>query len=82
MIDESFLRVANTPDTHFLLQAELKAIKQGLKYIEEEYDDGAKYKGYVSQDGRIEGVGIFINKDGMKILGECHLDKLHGSGKK
>jgi hypothetical protein len=30
MIDESLLRVANTPDTHFLLQAELKAIKQGL----------------------------------------------------
>jgi hypothetical protein len=30
MIDESLLRVANTPDTRFLLQAELKAIKQGL----------------------------------------------------
>jgi hypothetical protein len=30
MIDKSFLRLASTPDTHFLLQAELKAIKQGL----------------------------------------------------
>jgi hypothetical protein len=30
MIDKSLLKVANTPDTHFLLQAELKAIKQGL----------------------------------------------------
>jgi hypothetical protein len=30
MIDESFLKVANTPETRFLLQAELKAIKQGL----------------------------------------------------
>jgi hypothetical protein len=48
MIDESLLRVANTPDTDFLLQAELKAIKQGLRYIEEEHDDGIKYKGYVS----------------------------------
>jgi vacuolar-type H+-ATPase catalytic subunit A/Vma1 len=30
MIDKSLLKVANTLDTHFLLQAELKAIKQGL----------------------------------------------------
>jgi hypothetical protein len=51
MIDESLLRVANTPDTpdtHFLLQPELKAIKQGLQYKEIEYVDGRKYKGYVS----------------------------------
>jgi hypothetical protein len=48
MIDKSFLKIANTPDTHFLLQAELKAIKQGLQYKEKEYKDGSKYKGYVS----------------------------------
>ncbi len=30
MIDESLLRVANTADTRFLLQAELKAINHGL----------------------------------------------------
>jgi hypothetical protein len=42
MIDESLLRVANTPDTHFLLQAELKAIKKGLQYKEEEYKNGDK----------------------------------------
>jgi hypothetical protein len=30
MIDKSLLKVAHTPDTHFLLQAELKALKQGL----------------------------------------------------
>jgi hypothetical protein len=30
MIDKSKLKVANTLDTHFLLQAELKALKQGL----------------------------------------------------
>jgi hypothetical protein len=34
MIDESKLKVANTPDTRFLLQAELKAIQQGLQYKE------------------------------------------------
>ncbi len=48
MIDESKLRVANTPDTHFLRQAELKAIKQGLEYEEGEYPNGDIYKGYVS----------------------------------
>jgi hypothetical protein len=48
MIDKSLLRVANTPDTDFLLQAELKAIKQGLQYTEIESKRGRKYKGYVS----------------------------------
>jgi hypothetical protein len=32
--DPSLLRVAYTPNTQFLLQAELRAIKNGLKYKE------------------------------------------------
>ncbi len=48
MIDESKLKVANTPDTHYLRQAELKAIKQGLEYTENEYKNGNRYKGYIS----------------------------------
>ncbi len=32
MIDKSFLIVANTEDTDFLVQAELNAIKLGLEY--------------------------------------------------
>jgi hypothetical protein len=36
--DPSILRVANTPETKFLIQAELRAIQQGLKYIEKEND--------------------------------------------
>jgi hypothetical protein len=48
LIDKSKLRVANTPDTHFLLQAELKALKQGLKYKEIDNKDGFKYQGYVN----------------------------------
>ena len=43
MIDKSFLIVANTEDTNFLVQAELNAIKQGLEYEHIEYDDGGKY---------------------------------------
>jgi hypothetical protein len=46
-IDLSSIKVANTPDTKFLMQAELKAIKQGLEYkvINE---NGVKYQGYVN----------------------------------
>lgn len=47
MIDKSLLRVANTPNNEFLEQAELKAIKEGLKY-EEKKIHGGRYKGYVS----------------------------------
>jgi hypothetical protein len=34
MIDRSLLRVANIPHTEFLLQAEIKAIQDGLQYKE------------------------------------------------
>jgi hypothetical protein len=51
MIDESKLKVANTPHTHFLLQAELNAIRQGLQYKEKEFQNGSKNKGYVNQNG-------------------------------
>jgi hypothetical protein len=72
------LRVANTPDTHFLLQAELNAIKQGLQYQECEYPSGNRYKGYWNKDDQKEGVGISIFTDGEKHTGEYHLHKLHG----
>ena len=81
MVDYSLLRVANTPDTHFLLQAELNAIKQGLKYEEYEYPSGNRYKGYYNKDLQRDGVGIYIFTDGEKYSGEYHLDKLHGCAK-
>jgi hypothetical protein len=72
MIDESMLKVANTPETRFLVQAELKAIKEGLKYKEEEDEEGYKAKGYVNIDGKLEGVGIYITSCGDNIKGEWH----------
>ena len=63
MIDKSLLRVANTEDTEFLVQAELKAIKQGLQYKEKEGKSGAKYFGYVNQQGQHQGFGIRISAD-------------------
>ncbi len=81
MIDKSFLIVANTEDTNFLMQAEFNAIKQGLEYKQIEYDDGAKYSGYVNQQGQREGVGIRIWPDGQNERGEWHQNKLHGTAK-
>jgi hypothetical protein len=72
--DPSLLRVANTPNTQFLLQPELRAIQQGLEYREiqgKEYS----YKGYVNKDGQREGVGIRIWSDGYKEYAEWHLNK-------
>jgi hypothetical protein len=70
MIDRSLLRVANTPHTEFLLQAELKAIQEGLQYKEREvkHDDGDDelFKGYVNQDDQKEGPGIRIFTNGQK----------------
>ena len=67
LIDPSLLRVANTPDTEFLLQAELKAIQAGLQYKEKDSktESGVdyKYKGYVNQDDQREGPGISIFSD-------------------
>ena len=81
LTDESLLRVANTPNTQFLLQAELRAILQGLQYREIKYPNGTIYHGYVNQDGEKEGVGIIIFPDGKKYIGEWHLNKPHGCGK-
>ena len=75
MIDVSKLKVANTPDTHFLLQAELKAIKQGLDYKEIENPSEIKYNRYVNKYVMPEGVGIIIYPDGLKIRGEFYAGK-------
>jgi hypothetical protein len=61
--------IANTPETSWLLQGELKAIKDGHVYKEMEGKDWA-YRGYVNQNGKEEGVGIKILKYGNKYSGE------------
>ena len=81
MTDQSILRVANTPNTQFLQQPELKAIQQGLEYREIQIKKELTYKGYVNKDGQREGVGMRIWADGDKEYGEWHLNKLHGCGK-
>jgi hypothetical protein len=79
--DPSLLRVATTPTTKFLLQAELRAIQQGLQYTEMQLDEDVTYKGYVDKDGNWEGVGITIFTDGYKEYAQWHLNNRHGVGK-
>jgi hypothetical protein len=77
--DPSLIRVANTPNTQFLLQPELRAIKNGLQYKEASNKE-LTYKGY-AKDGKKEGVGMRIWSDGDKDYGEWHLNNRHGCGK-
>ena len=81
MSDPSLLRVATTPTTQFLLQAELRAIQQGLQYTEIQVNEDVTYKGYVDKDGNAEGVAIRIWLDGDKDYAEYHLNNRHGVGK-
>ena len=79
--DESLLRVANSHNTQFLLQAELRAIHQGLEYREIQLNQDLKHHGYVDQNGLPEGVGMRIRTDGYKDYVEWFLNKPHGCGK-
>jgi hypothetical protein len=79
--DPSLLRVANTPNTQFLLQPELRAIQQGLQYKEIQVNEELTYNGYVNKDGLPEGVGIRIKTNGYKEYAEWHLNKQHGCQK-
>ena len=78
MEPETVLLIANTDDTLHLLQGELRAIQQGLQFVEnmEVTDNGAKgtYRGYVNSDGQREGVGVTIWDDGEKQYAEYHND--------
>jgi hypothetical protein len=74
--DPSLIRVANTPNTQFLLQAELRAIQDGLQYKEIKYNNGI-YNGYV-KDGNAEGVGIITLTSCQKLIAEYHLNNRHG----
>jgi hypothetical protein len=72
--DPSLIRVANTPNTQFLLQAELRAIQSGSQYGEIKYNNGFIFNVYV-KDGKREGVGITTTPSGLKDIAEYHLDK-------
>jgi hypothetical protein len=81
---ETVLLIANTHDTRHLLQGELRAIQQGLQFVENMELIRPTYKGiyrgYVNSDGQREGVGVTIWDDGEKQYAEYHNDQVHGLG--
>jgi hypothetical protein len=83
MLPDTILRIANEEEFHWLLQPELKAIKDGLIYVEDKhchYGYVGKYRGYLNAQGQRQGVGIVIDNTD-KFIGEWHEDELHGIGK-
>jgi hypothetical protein len=83
MLPDTILHIANEEEFHWLLQPELKAIKDGLIYVEDkecwdsndEGDYESKYRGYLNAKGQRQGVGIAIDDDSNKFIGEWHKDK-------
>ena len=76
MLPDTILHIANDEEFQWLLQPELKAIKDGLIYVEDKDCVSlvfkAKYRGYLNAQGQRQGVGIFIAKYSNKFLGEWH----------
>jgi hypothetical protein len=68
-----------------LLQPELKAIKDGLIYVEDKdcikWGWNGTYRGYINEKGKKQGVGIIINRNSAKWIGEWLEDELHGTAK-
>ena len=85
MLPDTILHIANEEEFHWLLQPELKAIKDGLIYVEDKHCEylqvKGKYRGYLNAQGERQGVGIMIDKYSRKFIGEWHEDNLHGIAK-
>ncbi len=77
ILPDTILRIANDEEFQWLLQPELKAIKDGLIYVEDKdcvYKGfKSKYRGYLNAQGQQQGVGI-LNYRNCKHIGEWHED--------
>ena len=81
MLPDTILRIADEVEFPWLLQPELKAIVDGLIYVEEYVEDNeGKYRGYLNAKGQRQGVGI-ANYGYMTLIGEWHENNLHGIAK-
>ena len=80
ILPETVLHISNTEEFRWLLQPELKAIKDGLIFVVKD-NGGDKYVGYLNAQGQRQGVGIMTYRCVSKEIGEWHEDRLHGSVK-
>ena len=79
-LPDTILRIADTEDYSWLIQPELKAISDGLRYVEEGRQNYF-YRGYINRERQAEGVGMKRFHDDQIILGEYHQNFLNGIGK-
>ena len=81
ILPDTVLKIANTEEFQWLLQPELKAIKDGLTYVDDKDCSNdlymVKYRGYLDAIGRRKGVGI-SEDDNCKYIGEWLDDEPHG----
>ena len=80
MRPDTVLHIANAEEFRWLLQPELKAIKDGLTYEDKDCGLEGKYRGYLNAQGQRQGVGILIDGS-FKHIGEWHEGELHGAAK-
>jgi hypothetical protein len=76
LLPDTILRIANDEEFQWLLQPELKAIKDGLIYVEDKdcvYKDVCKYRGYLNAQDQRQGVGI-VKYGYENFIGEWHED--------
>jgi hypothetical protein len=53
ILPDTVLKIANSEEYEWLLQPELKAIKDGLTYVEnKDFNYGIKYRGYLNALGQ------------------------------
>ena len=85
IVSDTVLHIANAKEFQWLLQPELKAIKDGLIYVEDKdcvkWGWDGKYRGYINEKGQKQGVGIFMNRNSAKWIGEWLEDELHRTAK-
>ena len=76
MLPDTILRIANVEEFKWLLQPELKAIKDGHIYVEDKVGNyknkWSRYRGYLIAQGQRQGVGILIDRFADKLIGEWH----------
>jgi hypothetical protein len=67
MLPDTVLKIANIVGYEWLLQPELKAIKDGLIFEKKKFLDAncwiLKYRGYLNEKGQRQGVGMEINSN-------------------
>ena len=81
------LKIANTEEAAFLLQAELNSIERGSKYVEdrqgvENYGRNFTVKGYIGDNDEYDGPVIFIYKNGVIHFEDYSKNRTHAIAKK